>query len=319
MIYYIYNLEFPQNRDEILVGGYKVQKLPNYNDHRKKLMWLTNVSDMDGEVHRNTGINEPTAIVHGIGLKSKYFKGKTLLEDICLLLTIFTGRNVFALDQNTYFRQLPILADPRLHHYGGVLHCSLRYQEEAYNEETLEAITEAERNNDNLLWNVREIGFETEINKILRLIYSKRWRKKYKGGYFILLMRQALKRMDLEPTFQLCWTIWEHIYAVLNPKGLTQDKLEKVAGKDKISYLLKEYFNINLRSESHRELTRINKARNSLVHFGRITNNTNYKEIDLFIRMTEFLVAKTLKLNPSNVFNTNEKMYDFLRLRVQSN
>ena len=122
--------------------------------------------------------------------------------------------------------------------------------------------------------------------------------------------------MDIEPQFLLCWIIWEHLFAVLRGKDYDEEQLENIEGKVKIAYLITSHFGINLNSNSHKEIRRIAKARNKLMHYGQKPANIDYKEMDLFIRATECLVCKILDLNPSNLFNTNEKLTEFLKLRI---
>jgi len=70
------------------------------------------------------------------------------------------------------------------------------------------------------------------------------------------------------------------------------------------------------------EKERINslaKIRNRLVHFGHFPeSNSVYDDAVLFIRLTEFIIAKTLGLGPSNMFNTIEGLEDFLKHKSES-
>jgi hypothetical protein len=54
-------------------------------------------------------------------------------------------------------------------------------------------------------------------------------------------------------------------------------------------------------------------ARNHLVHRGRFPSGAAVtKDAELFIRLTEFVLAKILDLYPSNVFNTLEELDRFM-------
>ena len=44
------------------------------------------------------------------------------------------------------------------------------------------------------------------------------------------------------------------------------------------------------------------------------TDNTDYKEMEMFIRLTEQLMAIILGLQPSNAFNSTEKLQIFLKV-----
>ncbi len=123
--------------------------------------------------------------------------------------------------------------------------------------------------------------------------------------------------MGIEPQFLLCWIIWEHLFATLKRNDYTIEQLENdISSETKISYLIEEYFDFTLNSNSRKEIKRMKKARDKLVHHGTKPSNIDYEEMDLFIKATECLVCKILKLEPSNVFNTDEKLAKFLKIRT---
>lgn len=319
--YIVYNLVFPDNIREMNLGGYVFKRLPEYPQNYSQMMWLVNSSGAEFTTQIQTGSHQVTASVLEVGTRKALpwrEVDATKLTDICLILSLFTGRHVFALKKDIYQTNPTLISDHRVFNYGGILRCSIPYKEEYFNEDTLVKLTAAERASDEYYFvNHRDIGFQKGINKVIKLIRSREWRKKYANGYFLLLFRQAISRMDLETQFLLCWIIWEHLFAVLRREDYTDEKLEKIEGKVKISYLLTTYFDITLNSKSRREINRIAKARNRLVHYGQKPENVDYKEMDLFIRATECLICKTLELEPSNLFNTNEKLASFLKIRTQ--
>ena len=49
------------------------------------------------------------------------------------------------------------------------------------------------------------------------------------------------------------------------------------------------------------------------MHFGKFPNMAAEKDADLVIRIVEFIVAKTLGLSASNVFNTLQRLEEFLK------
>lgn len=318
--YIVYNLVFPEHINEMHIGGYVFKRLPEYSERHSKLMWLVNSSGSEFQTKIQTGSHQATASVIEMGTrKSLPWKevDATKLTDICLIFTIFTGRNVFAIRKALFETDPTLISDYRIFNYGGILQCSIPYEEEYYNEQTLQRLSAKERVADEYYFvNHRDIGFQKGINKVLKLIRSREWRRKYNNGYFLLLFKQALSRTDLEPQFLLCWIIWEHLFAVLRKDDYTENQLENIEGKVKITYLIKTLFGITLNSKSHQEIKRIAKARNKLVHYGQKPENIDYKEMDLFIRATECLICKTLELEPSNLFNTNEKLASFLKIRT---
>ena len=59
--------------------------------------------------------------------------------------------------------------------------------------------------------------------------------------------------------------------------------------------------------------------RNRLIHFGQFpTSESVVNDAIMFIYMTELIVAKTLGLKPSQIFNTLEQLESFLSRRNQN-
>ena len=156
------------------------------------------------------------------------------------------------------------------------------------------------------------IGFENTINKVLHLISSKKWQDKYEGGYFLFLFKSAIQRQIIETSFISCWTIWEHIFAIKNRKWLDNTAIDQMSGDKKISFILNEYFLKNINDTARKNIQKINKTRNRLIHFGKKTEQIDYKEMEMFIRLTEQLIAIILELSPSNIFNSFEDLDNFL-------
>jgi hypothetical protein len=317
--YIVYNLVFPEYVNEMNLGGYLFRRRPNYEESYSKMMWLVDSSGSEFVTKKQTGSHQATADVIEKGIRKSLpwrSADATKLTDICLLLSIFTGRDVFAVKKEVYETNPTLISDHRIFNYGGILHCSIAYEAEYFNEHTLERLTQQERMEDEYFFkNYRDIGFQKGVNKVIKLIRSRKWRKKYANGYFLLLFKQAIFRMDLETQFLLCWIIWEHLFAVLKRNKYSDKQLEKIEGKDKISNLFTTYFGITLNSKSRKEITKIAKTRKKLVHYGQKPENVDYKEMDLFIRSTECLICRILELEPSNLFNTNEKLANFLKIR----
>jgi hypothetical protein len=59
----------------------------------------------------------------------------------------------------------------------------------------------------------------------------------------------------------------------------------------KISFILKTYFFRKIDENVRKNIKRITKTRNRLIHFGRKTNHVDYREMETFIRLTEQLMA----------------------------
>lgn len=322
----IYNLEFPAYLKILVLDGYEIKRLENYEEAYSKMMWLADSSGSEFSTNIQTGQHQATGIVEEIGKQSTLPWGNsdsTRLNGICLILSLFTGRNVFALEEDAHNDSPTLISDHRIYNYGGILRCSLPHEDEYFNEETLEPLTEEEIENDEYYFvNRRDIGFGKGVNKILDLISSSDWKTKYRDGYFLFLFKQSMKRMDVEPTFILCWAMWEHLFGSISPRPtnsqgieFTDEQIEKdISAEYKITYFLANYFGLVLNSESRQEIRRIVNARNKLVHFGKKPEDVDLKDMELFIRATECLVCKIFELEPSNVFNTNERLAQFLKI-----
>jgi hypothetical protein len=125
----------------------------------------------------------------------------------------------------------------------------------------------------------------------------------------------AFRRQPLESSFVQCWTIWEHLFAILNRNWLSKKQIHRLPAAEKIAFLLVEYALIDeMDNYSKARIESLAEIRNRLVHFGRFPERGSvHDDAVLFIRITEFIIAKILGLLPSNVFNTVEKLEDFLK------
>src|SRR3990170_8436993 len=122
----VYNLEFPSWCDRLVVGPYEFTRIPDY---RSALLGLQhNVTfTSEFEVRAETGTHQLTAHVavrgdHGDSVFWGGKKGATALDDVVLLLSLLTGREVFAYPTDLGIPQHELLlADPRPHAGGSLL------------------------------------------------------------------------------------------------------------------------------------------------------------------------------------------------------
>ncbi len=313
----IFNLEFPPYINELTIGDYLFKRVENYPEVFRSMMHLVNSTGSEFNTNVQTGSHQITATVKLPEKEKKCVlpwsdKNLTQLDDVLFLLTIFTGRNVFKKnweDKN----DIAIIQDHRIHHYGGQLHLSLSHDWLFKNKDTGELKNEEEMRNTQIFdWNKVNVGFEKSLNQVLATISSKKWQEEYEGGYFLFLFRSAIQRQIIETSFISCWTIWEHIFAIKNRKWLDNKAIEQMSGDKKIAFILNQYFLKKVDNTARRNIQRINKTRNRLVHFGIKTEQVDTKEMEMFIRLTEQLIAIILELSPSNIFNSFEKLDSFL-------
>lgn len=314
----IFNLEFPPYIEELKIGDYIFKRVKNYKEAFDGMMHLGNSSGSEFSTQKKAGSHQITTIVE-LPTKEKEcvlpFSNKKLtqLDDILFLLTIFTGRNVFKKDWKDS-NNITILNDHRIHQYGGQLICSIKYELRWKDINTGELKTEAEMK-DIPIFNYDQIniGFENTLNKVLDLISNEKWQNKYENGYFLFLFRSAIQRQIIETSFISCWTIWEHIFAIKNRKWLDNTAIEQMSGDKKIAFILNEYFLKNIDDIARKNIQKINKTRNRLIHFGKKTEQIDYKEMEMFIGLTEQLMAIILDLYPSNIFNSFERLDAFFK------
>ena len=245
----------------------------------------------------------------------KRVENATQLDDILFLLTIFTDRNVFKQEWEDR-DDIIISADHMLHIYWGQLICSIQYESVRKNKTTGEFKSQKEVNNIPLVhnkYNQVNIWFEKTLNQMLETISSSKWQKEYEWWYFLFLFKAAIQRQIIETSFILCWTIREHIFAIKNRKRLDDKTIEKMSWDQKISYILSEYFLKNIDDAARKNIQKIKNTRNHIIHFGKKTEEIDFKEMQMFIRITEQLMAIILWLSPSNVFNSFEDLDKFLK------
>ena len=135
----------------------------------------------------------------------------------------------------------------------------------------------------------------------------------------MILAQQAFRRQPLETAFTQCWTIWEHLFAVHNDRWLSGEQLERLNATEKIAFLLVEYALKGEVGDSEKErVSSLKRTRNRLVHFGYFPKHDSvYDDAILFVRLTEFIIAKILGLEPCDVFNTMQELEDFLKRKPE--
>jgi hypothetical protein len=296
----VYNLEFPSFIDGFTVGPYRFSRHPEYGSRLQRLQQLVR-HHAEFEVSPCAGECAVTAIVEGpAAVSSAIFPDvdqRTALDDVLLVLSLFTGRDVFATEPGA---QGVVVADPRQHRErGGILRCSVPYES-------------ANRNGGNA-------GFGKTLNAIYELLHDSDWQRRYERGYFLVLANHAFKDQPLEVAFTQCWTIWEHLFATMNSGRLSDDALRQARARDKIALIVHEFALKPSVGDGDRDWIRsLAEIRNRLVHHGRFPLRERvYRDAVLFCQITEFVVAKTLGLRPSNVFNTVERFEEFLRDAAQ--
>lgn len=305
----VFNLEFPSWCKEITIFGYHFTRVDDYRDRLASLQhWTPDHSEF--KIRPNAGNHAVTAYVDLTEREEKsvlkqHGSDNIALSDVLLLLSIFTGRDVFMVDNASNVGKYRIFtADPRVYDSGGVLITSIPYKNRP--------IPDDEPHGYN-------IGFEEGLNQVYVLMRSEDWQRKYQGGDFLVLANQAFRCQPLETAFTQCWTIWEHLFWVLNCRWLSGEQSKRLSSTEKIAFLLVEYALKGEIDKSEKErINSLAEIRNRLLHFGHFPKRGSlYPDARLFIRLTEFIIAKTLGLEPSNVFNTMEELEDFLKRKPE--
>ncbi len=229
------------------------------------------------------------------------------LDDLTLLLSLFTGRQVFALRGLGPKDSLVLGADPRESLWHGVIHLSIPYEESP------------PRDQDDP-YSTGDDGLQIHLNRVYELMRTEQWRERYKGGYYLFLFRSALWERTVESAFTQCWTIWEHLFSVLNEPWMSKRSVQCTDSSEKIAFLLVAYaLRERLREKEKSRLRDLAAIRNRLIHYGQLPEGSRVRDdAVLFTQMTEWIVSKSLGLEPSEVFDTLELFEDFLT-RVSPN
>ena len=308
----VYNLEFRPWCRVMTVFGYRFHRVKDYEEKLKSLHHLISgqsefaVSACDGQhaVTANVDIpdHEEMAVLDWSG------ENHTALDDVLLLISLFTGRDVFCFDRRD--EREVIIADQRQYQWGGGLACSIPYK----------ASHDASKED---MMNSRfafDIGCEEGLNDTYRRIRTEQWRSTYGRGRFLFLAQNAFRRQPLESAFIQSWTIWEHLFALLNQSWLSGRHLRRLDSAEKIAFILTEYALCRQVDGASRErIVSLAEIRNTLVHDGRFPQRgAVHDDAVLFIRVTEFVIAKIFGLVPSNVFDTVGRLEQFLATRPAS-
>lgn len=307
----VFNLEFPSWTKELNIHGHRFYRAEHYQERVKALQHLI-VCHSEFSIPRNTGGHSHTAYVDLPTTDQDAVispgPGSTALDDIILLLSLFTNRDVFALDESTQatLANAVIIADPRESRMLGILACSIPYRKD-------------DSAGDDSPGNA---GFAEGLNAVYTLIRSADWQREYGPGHFLLLAKYALlPNHPLSIAFTQCWTIWEHIHGLLtrnegrrNRRRRT-DRRESVLPEsvEKIQFLLRRLALKGGEPGNSKRIRALSSIRNKLVHEGKFPEYESIgKDVMLFINLTQFLIAHTLGLVPANVMNTIERLEEFL-------
>ena len=306
----VYNLEFRCHCDEVTVFGYRFRRVREYRERLLSLMHGVHfVSEFNVPI--NTGSHALTATVEFSTPEHSAVLGwtgtdATALLDVVLLLSLFTSRSVFIDDpaargeDDAFF----VTHDPRQYPWGGILVTSLPYVQSPG-----KGKTEDERNRKSY-----DQGMEIHLNGIYERIRQPSWLEEYRRGHFLLLYKWAAQQRTVDAAFIHCWTIWEHLFAVLNDSWMSRAHIQKVNASEKIAGLLVRFaFRKRLQEGEKKRLEEIAEIRNRLIHFGMFPEREKvHADAVMFIRMTEYIIAQALGLTPSNIFNTVEEFESFL-------
>ncbi len=129
-----------------------------------------------------------------------------------------------------------------------------------------------------------------------------------------MLAKAAFQLQLLEASFVQCWTIWEHLFSVLNRTWLSSKEIVRISSTEKISFILTQYALTDVvDSNSRKRIETLAEIRNRLIHFGRFPERGSvHDDAVLFIRLTEFVIVKILGLSPYDFFNTMDRLEKFL-------
>lgn len=314
----VYNLEFPAYITTLDIAGYKFKRIADYGAALAGLPHLIEVLGGEFPIKPTTGAHRQTAIVEVPNDEEDAIlpwssDGRyTRIQDVLLFLALFTGRNVFTLNPGE--EQYPLRPDPRKHFWGGEFRLSAQRDIKWRHRTTGELRGEEDMQGSPVFdYNPLDLGLEKTIISVLRTLQDTAWRDEYGNGYFIFTFRQAIKQHEIEPAFLLCWSVWEHLFALHNRHWLDDTSIDHISGDKKIAFILHRYFLVEIDNIAREAIQgRITRARNRIIHFGPIPDNVDLEDMIMFIRLTDQLMALALRLEPSNALNSLNHLQRFL-------
>ncbi len=288
---FIYNLEFTEYREEMTIGGFTFKRVADYENkvnllsrHYPNYIGEFELSTSTGE-HVITATVEDTS--NGALSPLAYGAPQPILEDVLLILSLFTGREVFSSPNN---EPIGIKRDFRPYLAYDTLGVSIP---------------------PNLIRNDRgmpvNIGFEEGLDRVLQTIHSSTWLDKFERGVVLFIARQVFIFQILEKAFLMSYVLWEHVFFIENKSILTPKQFQSTDGAQKIRHLLERYgltptLNGQQKDNIYKSLTR---TRNNYVHYGsfQLRGGSNFDAIQ-FVELTTRLVAIILGLEASDGKNT---------------
>lgn len=276
----VYNLEFPSWTPEMTIGGYRFSRRSDYSTQVGRLQHLVSF-DSEFHIQGGTGGHAVTAEVDIPLEEPRAVIGwprpdEPALADILLLLSLFTGRDVFLAGDP----DVVIPYDPRVYEWGGVLRSAVSTS------------TLARRG-------MVENGFAQCMNRVYTRIQNPDWLRDFQQGYFLILAQHAFRRQRIEWVFIQCWTIWDHLYGALAPSRFDCDQPGRVPAPDKAVALLQEFAPQGpVDPHTVRRMKTLASLRQDLFYRARypLVPSRVYNEVVLFIRLTEFVIVKVLGL-----------------------
>ena len=328
----IYNLEFPDNVEELNIGGYCFTRTFDYADRLKELANNGRLQETNHGCHQVTALmtlpEEQKAAVLPWEDPENDPKDPREYLDLLLILSLLTKRNVFAKTWSDTEGKRQIIEDPR-HHRGNFNRFILPVGKNINNQtgeiidnfntnglNTLEWIKLDKNNEDEseLLetdqsgWIRFDQGLEIAANKAWNTIKDEVWQKKYNNGAFLLIFSQSQRRQRIESAFILSWSIWEHIFSLHHSPSMTREAIERTSGAKKYEFIKKEYFS-DSRAEEESEIMII--IRNRLFHFGFF-----HEDIEFIEKVKELKEQKLSKLLQKKEVESNFKTIKNIDLKI---
>ncbi|QDV72725.1 hypothetical protein Spa11_09070 [Botrimarina mediterranea] len=292
----------------MVVESYSIQKVPEYVDRLKSLQHLVDITTDEHRVTRNTGTHAITATATLVGDKMPsalpWDQVIDSIDDICVLLSLFSSRCVFAADKAIVENpDHVILQDSREWPWGGTIRCSAKY-------ETAESPQPGHK------W-CGDVSLEKAVGTAMKVIRRQDWRDRYDCGYPLISAYWAFQQRTINSAFVQCWTLLEMLFALDNRSWMSSDAIRKCSASEKVAFLLVRYaLRSSLTDSEKRRVNELASVRNRLVHFGRLPDTERAREhAVMLIRITEWIVAAILELTPSHVFNTVDRLEEFLTSR----
>ncbi len=289
--------------------GYEFIRAEDYEDRVKRLSHhISSVGEF--EISYSTGEHMITATVESPPNEHQsplaHGQPVTILEDLLLILSLFTGREVFSTENNYIKCDVPVAIARDFRPYLGYQSLGVSIPARMFEGDGEPPC---------------DVGFEEGLERVLKHIHNKEWLEKFEQGIILFIARQIFTFQVLEKAFLMAYVLWEHVFYMEKRTTLSEKQIKDTDGAQKVRFLLERYgFTPKLNGEQKTSIYEsLTQTRNNLVHYGMFRQKEHEQHDAIqFVELTTRLLAKILGLEPADAKNTQEWLETMIRCKPES-